>query len=295
MIGYAHPAYATSLGEFGTPRYLPKSETWILVRRIPGSPYYDGRGLYPLTLCKDWYLLREDMTSLSDLVSLVFVTDPFGDYTTNDLSFLDLCKPYKTHYTLDTELDITPSPHNSRAAKRARGKLDSVTIHPYPHLLLDEWADLYSNLVDHHDITGIARFSRASFAVQLKVPGCAAWVARFENQIVSILLWYVHEHVAYYHLGASSDKGYKIGASHALFESAIRSLRSRVRFISLGGGSGLSNQEDGLTRFKRGWAPLTRVSHLCGKVLRPDVYESLSKNTEGSFFPLYRTPQEVQK
>jgi len=288
MIGYAHPAYATSLSEFGTPRYLPWPKTWVLVRRIDRTPYYDGRGLYPLTLCEDWYALREDMSSLSDLISLVFVTDPFGDYTLDNLSFLDLCAEYKTHYFIDTELDITHSPHNLRAAKKAGEKLDSITFHPYPHRLLGDWNRLYSNLIEHHHITGIAAFSKAAFAVQLQVPGIAAWVARLGGEIVCILLWYIHDDVAYYHLGASSEKGYEVGASHALFEAAITSLKDRVRYISLGGGSGLTQAEDGLTRFKRGWAPLTRTSYLCGKVLRPDIYESLSQDLNGNYFPLYR-------
>ena len=292
MNGYLHPVYAASLSEYGTPRHLPFSGTWILVRSIPGTPYYDGMGLYPLTLCKDWYLLREDMESLSDLVSLVFVADPFGNYTRFGLGFLDEYSPYKHHCYIDAELPCTPSDHHLRAARRARGKLDSITFFSCPLNLLDDWVCLYSHLVEHHNIQGIAAFSREAFATQFKVPGMLATVGRHEGEVASVLLWYIQDDVAYYHLGASSQKGYEIGASHALFEAAISTLKDRVRFISLGGGSGLSQEEDGLTRFKRGWAPLTRPSYLCGKILRPSVYEQLSKDVEGEYFPRYRTPKE---
>jgi len=294
--GYLHPAYATSLSEYGTPRHLPLSGTWVLVRRIEGTPYYDGRGLYPLTCCRDWSRLGEDMASLEDLVSLVFVADPFGHSTTEDLLFLDKYSPYKYHCYVDTKLPCTPSEHHLRAAKRARERLDHVTYVPHPHCILDDWMRLYSNLIDHHNIEGIATFSESAFATQLRVPGIAAWVATLDQEIVSILLWYIQSPwVAYYHLGASSQKGYEVGASHALFQAAITSLNSHVRYISLGGSSGLSQKEDGLTRFKKGWAPITRTSYLCGKILRPDIYENLSKDTEGEYFPLYRTPQEEKK
>jgi hypothetical protein len=81
ITGYLHPGYAASLAEFGTPRLLPRSEGWILERQIPGSPYSDGMGCYPLFACQDWSQLHADLESIgSELVSLALVTDPFGKY-----------------------------------------------------------------------------------------------------------------------------------------------------------------------------------------------------------------------
>jgi hypothetical protein len=53
LSGYSHPAYAASLAELGTPRWLPKSNGWILVRPVPSLSGQDKRtandamGCYP--------------------------------------------------------------------------------------------------------------------------------------------------------------------------------------------------------------------------------------------------------
>src|SRR5436190_23288915 len=89
FTGYMHPRYAQSLAEFGSPRHLPRSGGWILEREIPGFPYRDAMGCYPLFACRDWSRLHEDLEELhSDLVTLTLVADPFGDY---DLSTLQHC------------------------------------------------------------------------------------------------------------------------------------------------------------------------------------------------------------
>ena len=60
--GYAHPAYAESLAEFGVPRLLPRSGGWILERRIESFPDRDAAGCYPLFSCRDWSRLRSGPT-----------------------------------------------------------------------------------------------------------------------------------------------------------------------------------------------------------------------------------------
>jgi hypothetical protein len=59
--GYMHPNYAHSLREFGEPRELPGSGGWILERIIPGTPYRDAMGCYPLFACNDWSKLANDL------------------------------------------------------------------------------------------------------------------------------------------------------------------------------------------------------------------------------------------
>src|SRR5437868_13346155 len=75
--GYADPAYAATLVHVGQPRLLPRSRGSILVRRVHDTPYFDGRGPYPLFSCSDWSCLGADVDELrSDLISLVVVADP---------------------------------------------------------------------------------------------------------------------------------------------------------------------------------------------------------------------------
>jgi hypothetical protein len=103
LIGYAHPNYALSLQEFGEPRELPRCGGWILVRSIPGTPYKDAMGCYPLFACLDWTKIHEDLEDVGDdLVSLILVTDPFSGVVPIYLEqCFDLVRPFKTHYITD--------------------------------------------------------------------------------------------------------------------------------------------------------------------------------------------------
>src|SRR2546423_8454837 len=98
---YAHRAYAESLSEFGAPQLLPRCEGRVLARPIPGTPYRDAMGSYPIFACRDWSQLADDIENLGeDLVSLVLVADPFRDYTEKNLrhTFNDLFMPFKEHF-----------------------------------------------------------------------------------------------------------------------------------------------------------------------------------------------------
>src|SRR5918998_5873384 len=123
VTGYAHPAYAESLAEFGTPRELPRCGGWILQRQVPDFPYRDGMGCYPLFACEDWSQLRSDLESLSpELVTLSLVADPFGEH---DLAYLrrcfDILSPFKRHFIVNLNYDANTfvSSHHRRYARKA--------------------------------------------------------------------------------------------------------------------------------------------------------------------------------
>ncbi len=99
VTGYRHPDYAASLGEFGHPRHLPRSDGWILQRRIPGSPHEDAMGVYPFFTCHHWHRLSADLDGMGeDLVSLIVVTDPFADCDRSTLEKgFQKVLPYKDH------------------------------------------------------------------------------------------------------------------------------------------------------------------------------------------------------
>ena len=56
--------------------------------------------------------------------------------------------------------------------------------------------------------------------------------------MVGLHLWYVQGDVAYGHLGATSQLGYELMASYALYAFAIEQLRAEVRWLALGGAAG---------------------------------------------------------
>ncbi len=162
-----------------------------------------------------------------------------------------------------------------------------------PVALLDAWTALYDNLSARHGITGLTAFSRESFAAQLSVPGLVALRAVEGDATVGMLLWYVQGDVAYYHLGAYSERGYELRASFALFSYALEYFAQHgLRYLNLGGGAGTeTGGTAGLSRFKAGWANDTRTAYFCGRILDHDRYAELvraSGDPATSYFPAYR-------
>ena len=297
ISGYMHPAYAGSLSEFGTPRLLPKSGAWILERKIPGVPYYDAMGCYPLFSCRDWSQLHADLEDIgNELVSLSLVTDPFGEY---DLAYLrqcfeDVVIPFKEHFIIDLSLprESVVCSHHRRYARKA---LEDVCVERCedPTQFINEWVNLYDALIEKHNIEGILAFSRSALAKQLRVPGIVVFRAVYEGATVSMLLWYVQGDVGYYHLGASSALGYELRASFALFWSAIEYFAANgLRWLSLGAGAGVRGDgTDGLSRFKRGWSTGTRTAYFCGRIFDQKQYLEIVRAKEipeTEYFPAYR-------
>lgn len=296
-IGYLHPSYARSLDEFGEPVELPRSGGWILKRPIPGTPYLDGMGCYPIFACQDWSGLKKDLDQLeSQLVSLSLVTDPFGHYTHQELllSFRDVAKPYKEHFVVDLKqprAEFVASHHKRNALKALQNVRIEVCMNPIQ--FLDEWCTLYDNLIERHRIKGIATFSHRSFVGQLSLPGMIAFRATTGEKTVGMILWVVQNKIAYYHLGAYSPEGYELKASFALFWKLLEYFQySGLDWLSLGAGAGVQGDEnDGLSRFKRGWATGTRMSFFCGRIFDAGKYNEIipaHRITDTNYFPVYR-------
>jgi hypothetical protein len=294
MNGYSHPAYALSLAEFGKPRALPRSEGWLLERPIPTTPYRDAMGCYPLFACRDWSRLDQDLEELSDdLVSVAIVADPFGDHDAAQLrkSFSTLVTAYKEHLVTDLSQSSFIAPQHRRKARKALEQLDIQRVAD-PTLFGDEWIELYANLIQRHGIRGLSAFSATSLEAQLAVPGISMFRAIRDNETVGITLWYTDRAVAYYHLGAYSDLGYKLEASFALFWRALEHFSNEsLQWLDLGAGAGVSTKEDGLTRFKRGWSTGTRTAYFCGRIFDQSKYDEVMRMrnvTATNYFPAYR-------
>ena len=290
---YANPGYVASLSEFGRPRPLPRSGGWVLERPIPRTQLRDAMGPYPLFSCSEWSALAEDVRDLRGaLVSLVLVADPLGGAGPTQLraAFPDHVTVLKQHLVVDTDR-AAPLPEHHRRNLRRAGRSVDVEVCEDPCAYLDDWVQLYGELVDRHSITGVRAFSPASFRAQLALPGMVAVRGVSSGVTVSMTLWLVGAHNAYYHLGASSAAGRAVGASFAVFATALDHLRSLgVRLVDLGGGAGAGSPEDGLYRFKRGWANDERPAYLCGRILDTPAYAELSARARPAlnWLPAYR-------
>ena len=294
VTGYRHPDYATSLGEFGRPRHLPLSDGWILQRPIPSSPHKDAMGVYPFFTCRHWHRLAADLDGLeADLVSLIIVTDPFADCNRHTLEKgFQKVLPYKDHYVADLSNPPESFIKKSHQAtvRRAR-KWVEVEVCETPLDRLEVWLELFSVLTRRHGISGLRAFSERAFATQLAIPGLVMFEARSNGEIVGLDLWYVMDDIAYGHLVAFSDLGYKLRASYATKWEVLAYFYKKVRWVDFGAGAGLSAKSSGLTDFKRGWSTGTKPVYLCSRIFQPGPYRELAtaKQAEHSeYFPAYR-------
>jgi hypothetical protein len=292
MSGYLNPSYAHSLDAWGEPVFLPRSEGWLLVRSVPNDEASDALGLYPFFACRDWSGLSADIAELRGIVCLSLVTDPFGNYDESLIRqvFPHHCAPFKNHHVVDLRVprDLAVSKHHCRNAGRALAQME-VSVSSNPSALIDVWCQLYGVLVERHGIRGPQLFSRSIFERQLAVPGINVVLAERDKAPIGMTIWYEQGDVAYYHLGAYSPLGYKLKASFAIFSTALEFFRPRVRWLALGAGAGLEAQEDGLTRFKRGWATSVRPTYLCGAIFNREQYRRLTTGRPSTdYFPAYR-------
>ena len=294
--GYRHPRYAESFAGVGQPRELRHCGGWLIERAIPGSELRDAMGCYPLFDCQRWAGLPLDLAGLPDtLVSVSLVTNPFGDVTEANLrQWFDVVTPYKQHQVTDLSRSVDDIVHGQhrRNVRKARRRVD-VFVCPKPTEHIDEWCRLYGHLTERHHITGLRVFSRDSFEKQLAVPGLTMFRASVDDETVGLHLWYECGDVAYGHLGATSDRGYEHMVAYALYWQALYYFRERVRWLDLGASAGPSERpvEDGLSRFKAGWATGSRPTFVCGRVLQPAAYAELAMKTgtnDSAYFPRYR-------
>lgn len=293
--GYGHPSYAASFAEFGTPRRLPRSGGWLLERSIPHAEARDAMGCYPLFVCQDWRGLEADLDEIDDLVSVSLVTDPFGDHDEALLeqTFQHVVRPFKMHFVTDLRRPAAEigSRHHRYYARKALERV-SVERCAEPEAWLDDWCGLYAELTARHHLRGMTAFSRQTFAAQLRVPGIVMLRAVCDGATVGAHLWYKQGDVAQSHLAAANARGYELMAAYALYARALDVFAAEVSWLNLGAGAGLTaDAEDGLSRFKRGWATGVRPVHFCGRVLDPVEYERLaarSRERAGGYFPAYR-------
>jgi GNAT acetyltransferase-like protein len=289
------PGYAASLSEFGRPQPLPRSGGWLLEREIAGGAGRDLMGAYPLFGCADWAALPEDLEELDGPISVVVVADPLAEVGEVELrrAFPDRVVPFKRHQVRDLDAGHTLPEHHRRHLRRAAEAVE-VEVCADPLARLDDWLALYATLVERHGLTGIQAFSREAFERQLALPGLLAVRAERAGAAVGMALWLTDGPDAWYHLGAYSDAGYEVSASYAVFAVALGELRERgVRRVDLGGAAGAADADDGLTRFKGGWATEERVAHLCGRVLDREAYDRLAAGADTAWFPAYRAPVAV--
>ncbi len=284
---YASHAYAKALAFAGRTVTVDAWRGAVLARPIPGGGE-DALGLYPRAVIAPAADLAAGLEALAalDLVSVVLVSDPLAGPAPEALiAAFDVCRPFKTHQLVDRAKGYAPPKHHRYEIRRAKARcrVEQVSLAK----VLPTWRTLYGGLVERHSIGGMAAFDDAYFQALAEWPVFETFAAFVGDEIVSMAIWVEYGGVAYNHLGASSAAGYANGAAYALYDAAIGHFQG-AEVLDLGAGAGLSDDpDDGLARFKRGFANAQIPAWLCGKVLARERYEALGDKNAG-FFPAYR-------
>jgi hypothetical protein len=262
----------------------------MLLRAAPGDAW-DATGPYPRAPLRHGADLPAGLARLraAGLVSAVLVPDPLlaPDATTLAAAF-PICRPFKTHFVVDRARGgYAPSKHHRYEVRRAQGRCTVDRVRLGDHL--GDWSRLYAGLADRHAIQGPAAFSDGYFAMMAGDSTYETFAARVDGRMVAMAIWFEHAQVAVNHLGASDAAGYAAGATYALYDAAIEHF-AQCRQIDLGGAAGLAESaDDGLARFKRGFANAEATAFLCGAVLDPVRYAALTGGrAPTAFFPAYR-------
>ena len=292
---HAGAAYANVFRDMGRPLWVSAWGSHVLVRDIPGSERQDAVGCYPLAAFGDAPDLMGGLSFLKSegMVSVGLVPDPLASPSAPALqAAYPVCIPFKTHYLVTQPSQAHYSKHHRYEIKRARTLVTTQEVPLAEHL--PAWNALYGHLTDRHGISGLSALSPDAFSRLTEVLGLRTVVAIADGEIVSMHLWIVDETrgAALSLLAASNAEGYARSAAYAVNDESIR-LFSDLQTINLGGAAGLSDDvNDGLAKFKRGFANETVQTVFCGAVLDDEGFSELAPG--GPFtvtpFPAYRFP-----
>lgn len=296
MGAYSDPKYLASLVEFGEPVRLPESGAGLLIQAIPSSNLQDARGAYPLFACSDWDRLPDELERLDvPWVSIVAIPDPFTAPPTGLVkAFPDLCRPYKDHLVVRMRGRYEgPWPEGHRRNLRKAAQTVEVERVSVGQDAIEDWLILYAELCARRSVSGIAAFSEHAFRSQFAIPSLRIYRATVGSRVVGMALWLREGDRAYYHLGTANGEGRESGAMFALFDQALNDFaHDGIERVHLGAGAGIyADANDGLARFKTGWANESVQAYLCGRILDRQAYADLSNWHESDFFPAYRCPE----
>lgn len=295
---YASLSYARSLDQIGQALAVPEWGGHVLTRSTPNGDGDDAVGPYPLTVLGSGADLSGGLNHLKaqGLLSVVVVLDAASRPTIEALTAaFDFARPFKAHHVHDRRLGPPVyDKHHRYEIKRAHARVEAREIALADHL--SDWISLYGELIARHDLSGIHAFSDAHHFALVAMPGLRAFGAFIDERLVSAHLFVTFEGRAISHLAASSAEGYAAGAAYAVNDIALERL-SDCETINFGGGAGTSDTGgDGLSRFKSGFANTTETAWLCGAILDPDAYTTLSVGRQDNgYFPAYRGPIQNER
>lgn len=163
-----------------------------------------------------------------------------------------------------------------RKAAKENVEISLVTHMEFPAVFKDIYYDSMRKL----------KASNFYFFNDNYIQGLSGWdsaclfVAKRDNEIISVAMFLLGTEVLEYHLSASTDEGRKLSAIQLLLHKAFLMAKEKgCRYAHLGGGVTI-NEDDPLFFFKRGFSN-KRVPYSIGKyIYDKDAYQQLKSSWE---------------
>jgi hypothetical protein len=177
--------------------------------------------------------------------------------------------------------------HHRRVIRKTQRAALEVVVDEAPSL--DEFTALYEQTMVRLDAESFYRFT-PEYWESLRALPVLLVSALLAGQLLASILCFAAKPWLHYHLGASSDEGRRVGASHlVLFEAASWARENGYELFHLGGGVG--GRSDSLFEFKLRFDPGAEREFAIGKAIHDEsAYRELAGPGADppGFFPAYR-------
>jgi serine/alanine adding enzyme len=176
--------------------------------------------------------------------------------------------------------------HHRRVVRKAQRAGLEVRVDEAPRL--DEFVALYERTMARLDADAFYLFT-GEYWESLRALPLLLVSARLDGELVASVLCFPSQPWLHYHLGASSDAGRRLGASHlVLYEGASWARAAGYELFHLGGGVG--GRGDSLFEFKQRFDPGAEREFAIGKAIHDEAaYAELAGAASlDGFFPAYR-------
>lgn len=278
---------------------MPAWNAYVLRRKIIiGSAVvgYDAIGIYPIEILSPSADVKSGLSFLwgQGLVSVILILDDFHrpsmDVLTNSFS---VCRKFKNHYIFDPhQRPVTYDKHHRYELRQAHKAVRTQVISLAEHM--NDWLSLYASLSSRHNLSGSHIFPIEHLNALSQMDNVVAFGAFIDNQLVSCHIWVEYEGYAHSHLAASNDQGYASRAAYALNDFALHYFKDHT-IVNFGGGAGINDENNGLSKFKKGFSNKEVDALICGKILDQKRYDELivlnGVSAKTNFFPAYRSPK----
>jgi len=281
---------------FGKCLHLENANGWVCQRHITSGDLFDYVSPYPMFAETRFDKVAQDFDFLSEqgAVSLTLRTDALSESdVVKTKSDWDWFKAFKTHHICDRKSPWRDTAHRNaiRYEKRARETFD-YSIVDSPVEYASELLRLNSIILQRTTGTSNKGMAQTMMEALLSLPGCRLVKAQDKSGVQALGLFMVSQEKAYAYLLGCTNEAREQHVISGLYGYALDALTIDVRYVDFGSSPGLVDDKNhDVAKFKSLWSNKQAKSYICGKVLKPEIYERLVKTSpvaQSNYFPKYK-------